>query len=58
MCFVFVSDKLVSNSKTGLHWIVRMKKPIIVMAYVNFNPLAPNINYTCYSVVLYTKCQV
>lgn len=54
MCFVFVSDKLVSNSKTGLHWIVRMKKLIIVMEHVNFNLLAPNIDSPCYSVVLTT----
>jgi len=52
MCFVFVSDKLVSNSKTGLHWIVRMKKLIVLMAHVNFNPLVRNIDYTCYTVVL------
>jgi len=29
-----------------------MKKLVIVMAHVNFNPLAPNIDYICYSVVL------
>ena len=33
MCFVFVSDKLVSNSKTGLRRIVRMKKLIIVIFF-------------------------